>query len=36
VRGVAVADIIRRLDATSQLDDYVSSLFLREPAHVLI
>jgi hypothetical protein len=36
VRGVAVADIIRRLDAASQLDDEVSSLFLPEPAHVLI
>jgi hypothetical protein len=36
VRGVAVADIIRRLGADSQLDDEVSSLFLPAPAHVLI
>jgi hypothetical protein len=36
VRGVAVADVIRRLDAASQLDDEVSALFLPEPAHVLI
>jgi hypothetical protein len=35
VRGVAVADVIRRLDAASQLDDEVSALFLPEPAHVL-
>jgi hypothetical protein len=35
VRGVAVADVIRRLGATSQLDDEVSSLFLPEPATVL-
>ena len=36
VRGVAVADIIRRLGAGSQLDDEVSSLFLPTPAHVLV
>ncbi len=35
VRGVAVADIIRRLGADSQLDDEVSALFLAVPAHVL-
>ena len=34
VRGVGVADVIRRLDAASQLDDEVSALFLPEPAHV--
>ena len=34
VRGVAVADIIRRLGATSQLDNEVSALFLPEPATV--
>ena len=36
VRGVAVADVIRRLGASSQLDDEVSALFLPEPAHVLV
>jgi hypothetical protein len=36
VRGVAVADVIRRLGATSQLDDEVSNLFLPAPAHVLV
>ena len=36
VRGVAVADVIRRLGADSQLDDEVSALFLPEPAHVLV
>jgi hypothetical protein len=36
VRGVAVADVIRRLGATSQLDDEVSALFLPEPATVLV
>jgi EthD domain len=36
VRGVAVADVIRRLGADSQLDDEVSALFLHTPAHVLI
>lgn len=36
VRGVAVADIIRRLDAKSQLDDQVSALFLPTPMHVLV
>jgi hypothetical protein len=36
VRGVAVADVIRRLGASSQLDDAVSALFLPEPAHVLV
>jgi hypothetical protein len=36
VRGVAVADVIRRLGATSQLDDEVSALFLPEPANVLV
>jgi hypothetical protein len=36
VRGVAVADVIRRLDAASQLDDEVSALFLPEPAHVRV
>jgi hypothetical protein len=35
VRGVAVADVIRRLGATSQLDDEVSALFRPEPATVL-
>jgi hypothetical protein len=35
VRGVAVADVIRRLRASSQLDDEVSALFLPAPAHVL-
>ena len=36
VRGVAVADVIRRLRASSQLDDEVSALFLPAPAHVLV
>jgi hypothetical protein len=36
VRGVAVADVIRRLGASSQLDDEVSALFLPAPAHVLV
>lgn len=36
VRGVAVADVIRRLGADSQLDDEVSALFLLAPAHVLV
>jgi hypothetical protein len=36
VRGVAVADVIRRLGATSQLDDEVSNLFLPAPARVLV
>ena len=36
IRGVAVADIIRRLGADSQLDDEVSSLFLPAPAHVIV
>ena len=36
VRGVAVADVIRRLGADSQLDDDVSALFLHTPTHVLI
>jgi hypothetical protein len=35
VRGVAIADVIRRLGATSQLADEVSALFLPEPARVL-
>ena len=30
----ALADVIRRLDAVTQLDDEVSALFLPEPAHV--
>jgi hypothetical protein len=33
---VAVADVIRRLGATSQLDDEVSALFLPEPSNVLV
>jgi hypothetical protein len=36
VRGVAVADIIRRVGASSQLDDEVSALFLPAPVHVLV
>jgi hypothetical protein len=36
VRGVAVADVIRRLGASSQLDDAVSALFLPAPARVLV
>jgi hypothetical protein len=36
VRGVAVADVIRRFGADSQLDDEVSALFLHTPTHVLI
>jgi hypothetical protein len=36
VRGVAVADVIRKLGASSQLDDEVSALFLPTPAHVLV
>jgi len=36
VRGVAVADVIRRFGADSQLDDEVSALFLPTPAHVLV
>lgn len=36
VRGVAVADVIRRLGADSQLDDEVSALFLPAPTHVLV
>ena len=36
VRGVAVADVIRRLRASSQLDDEVSALFLPAPARVLV
>jgi hypothetical protein len=36
VRGVAVADIIRRIGASSQLDDEVSALFLPSPVHVLV
>jgi hypothetical protein len=36
VRGVAVADLIRRLGADSQLDDEVSLLFLPAPAQVLL
>jgi hypothetical protein len=36
VRGVAVADVIRRLGAASQLDDEVSALFLPEPSTVLV
>ena len=36
VRGVAVADVIRRLGASSQLEDEVSALFLPDPAHVLV
>jgi hypothetical protein len=36
VRGVAVADVIRRLGADSQLADEVSALFLPRPAHVLV
>jgi len=36
VRGVAVADVIRRFGADSQLDDEVSALFLHTPAHVLV
>jgi hypothetical protein len=36
VRGVAVADVIRRLGADSQLDDEVSALFLHTPTHVLV
>jgi hypothetical protein len=36
VRGVAVADVIRRLGASSQLDDEVSALFLPAPARVLV
>ena len=36
VRGVAVADVIRRLGASSQLDDAVSALFLPAPAQVLV
>ncbi len=36
VRGVAVADVIRKLGASSQLDDEVSALFLPAPAHVLV
>jgi hypothetical protein len=36
VRGVAVADIIRRAGASSQLDDEVSALFLPAPVHVLV
>jgi hypothetical protein len=35
VRGVAVADVIRRFGADSQLDDEVSALFLHTPTHVL-
>jgi hypothetical protein len=35
VRGVAVADVIRRLRASSQLDDEVSALFPPAPARVL-
>jgi hypothetical protein len=35
VRGVAVADVIRRLGADSQLDDEVSALFLHTPTRVL-
>jgi hypothetical protein len=31
-----VADIIRRVGATSQLDDEVSALFLPAPVHVLV
>jgi hypothetical protein len=36
VRGVAVADVIRRFGADSQLDDEVSALFLNTPTHVLV
>jgi hypothetical protein len=36
VRGVAVADIIRRAGADSQLDDQVSALFLPTPTQVLV
>ena len=36
VRGIAVADAIRRLEATSQLEADVSHLFLPEPTHVLV
>ena len=36
VRGVAVADVIRRFGAQSQLDDEVSALFLNTPTHVLV
>jgi len=36
VRGVAVADIIRRAGADSQLDDEVSALFLPTPTQVLV
>lgn len=35
VRGVAVADVIRKFSAESQLDDEVSALFLNTAAHVL-
>jgi hypothetical protein len=36
VRGVAVTGVIRRLGATSQLDDEVSALFMPEPVTVLV
>jgi len=36
VRGVAVADVIRKFNADSQLDDEVSALFLNTPSRVLV